>query len=121
MAQRQFVLVAKVLQNLANDTLPGDKESYMEQLNTFIINNKAGLATFYSKILTGADRGKPAHTDVPQRARQASLCALHKYLSTHLAAVERAMQENAVGDEDEDPLLEELKSLLATTGDENNV
>jgi hypothetical protein len=28
MAQRQLILVTKVLQNLANDTLPGAKEVY---------------------------------------------------------------------------------------------
>ena len=33
MAQRQLILVTKVLQNLANDTLPGKKEGYMERLN----------------------------------------------------------------------------------------
>jgi hypothetical protein len=28
-AQRQLILIAKVLQNLANDTLPGKKEGYV--------------------------------------------------------------------------------------------
>lgn len=35
MAQRQLILVAKVLQNLTNDTLPGIKEAYMQALNEF--------------------------------------------------------------------------------------
>jgi hypothetical protein len=63
-AQRQLILVSKVLQNLANDTLPGAKEAYMEQLNQFIITNKPMLELFYSRIVEEAGKGKLVDSDV---------------------------------------------------------
>ncbi len=78
MAQRQLILVTKVLQNLANDTLPGAKEvnrpinlssvisrptlyheqAYMERLNAFIVSNKPALGRFYDQIVDHPERGK---------------------------------------------------------------
>lgn len=114
-AQRQFILVSKVLQNLANDTLPGAKETYMEQLNTFISTNKASLERFYQKVLSGADRGKPAESDVPVKAKQASLILLARYLSAHLKGVEQNLEE------DGSELVEQLRDVLAKLGDDTNV
>lgn len=35
--QRNIVLVSKLMQNLANNTLPGNKETYMQKLNEWIV------------------------------------------------------------------------------------
>jgi neurofibromin 1 len=116
-AQRQFILVSKVLQNLANDTLPGAKEAYMEQLNSFIVTNKAGLERFYQKVLSGTDRGKPGESEVPTKARQASLIHLHRYLSSNLQTIEQDMREDGGSEE----LIADLKEVLAQLGDDTNV
>ena len=51
MAQRQLILIAKVMQNLANDTLPSKKEGYMERLNEFITSNQERLRAFYADLI----------------------------------------------------------------------
>jgi hypothetical protein len=117
-AQRQLILVCKVLQNLANDTLPGAKEAYMEQLNSFIATNKGGLERFYQKVLNGAERGKQVESDVPAKAKQASLAVLHRFANGHMQEIERNMMADGSGDGE---LVEALKEVLAQVGDENNV
>lgn len=62
---RQLILVTKVLQNLANDTLPGTKEAYMERLNSFISSNKASLERFYHELTTHPEHGK--YSEFPVR------------------------------------------------------
>jgi len=68
-AQRQLILVSKVLQNLANDTLPGVKEEFMEKLNSFITTNQPALARFYEEIVEQPDKGKPAQVTVRRTTR----------------------------------------------------
>jgi dsDNA-binding SOS-regulon protein len=114
-AQRQLILVAKVLQNLANDTLPGNKEQYMEALNSFIATNKAGLERFYAKVLEGADRGRAAETEVPAKAKQSALTALQRYLSAHINDVENALQNDGGREE----IVDELKAVLAELNEDN--
>jgi len=63
-AQRQLILVAKVLQNLANDTLPGKKESFMERLNLFITTNQEPLKEYYRQLVDGHD-GPSGARDIP--------------------------------------------------------
>lgn len=109
-AQRQLILVAKVLQNLANDTLPGNKEAYMEQLNTFISSNKPLLERFYAKVVSGADKGKPAESNVPAKAKQESLATLHQYIANHMQAIEQALDGDQRGISDD--LVRELKELV---------
>ena len=49
-AQRQLVLIAKVLQTLAN-MATNNKEAYMENLSDFMNRNKPKVAEFYRSIL----------------------------------------------------------------------
>lgn len=114
-AQRQLILVAKVLQNLANDTLPGTKEAYMEQLNSFIVTNKASLERFYAKVLEGADRGRAAETEVPLKTKFSALNALQRYLSAHIDDVEHALRH----DDGREEIIDELKAVLAQLNDDN--
>jgi neurofibromin 1 len=135
-AQRQFILVSKVLQNLANNTLPGAKEHYMEQLNSFITTNKAALEQFYGKLVSGAQRGKATMSEVPSKAKQRSLAVVHQWLERNLALVEKALlagdddDEQGSGqagkrrhrqEEDDRALVEQLKDVLASLGDDASV
>jgi len=61
MAQRQLILIAKVMQNLANDTLPGKKEGYMERLNEFITSNQNHLRGFYADLNVFSSPPLPNH------------------------------------------------------------
>jgi hypothetical protein len=90
LAQRQLILIAKVLQNLANDTLPGNKESYMMQLNEFITNNKDSLEAFYDTIVNNVDRGRSSALEVPDEVRLNSLASLHAHIRSQREADRQA-------------------------------
>lgn len=49
-SQRYFVLISKTLQNLANGTLPSQKEAYMAKMDEFVIDNKETLFKFIDKL-----------------------------------------------------------------------
>jgi hypothetical protein len=118
MAQRQLILISKVIQNLANDTLPGAKEEYMEKLNAFITSNKPTLERFYSRIMDNPENGKDAHLlPVPEHAREEALIAIHNFLAQNLEAVEKAIREEADGGNDSESLVEELRRALEALGD----
>jgi DNA-binding protein len=48
------VLVSKILQNLANNTLPGKKEGFMEHLNDFVTANIDKLNKFFDQAAVKA-------------------------------------------------------------------
>lgn len=49
-AQRQLILISKVIQSLANLTVPGNKEDYMRSLNDFVTNNMDKMRSFYDEM-----------------------------------------------------------------------
>lgn len=77
--QRQLILLGKVLQNLANNTLPGKKEAYMERLNSFIADNHERLVQFYASVCANAG-GVATATEVPDAALANSLAQIHCFL-----------------------------------------
>jgi len=48
--RRGLLLIAKVIQNLANNVLFGTKEPYMFPLNPFLVQNIGFVTTFLSRI-----------------------------------------------------------------------
>lgn len=109
-AQRQLILVSKVLQNLANDTLPGSKEEYMEKLNNFITTNKETLSAFYQEIVNNAERGKPAELPVPHDARTNALVELHAQIVADLNGIKGFLDED-------DELVNDLQRVLDELGE----
>jgi hypothetical protein len=101
-----------VLQNLANDTLPGNKESYMMQLNEFITNNKDSLEAFYDTIVNNVDRGRSSALEVPDEVRLNSLASLHAHIHSNEKQIVKWLQDQ----EDED-LADQLHSVLDSLGD----
>lgn len=87
MHRAAFVLTAsfffpfKVLQNLANDTLPGKKEAYMEALNAFITSNQQPLKQYYRDLLDGHD-GPSGARRVPEEANALVLLCCCYMLNT---------------------------------------
>ena len=49
--RRNLILIAKILQNLSNGILFGDKEEYMMRCNQFIENNRERLASYFEKLI----------------------------------------------------------------------
>jgi hypothetical protein len=45
-----LVLLAKVLQNLANETRPGERQDFMLRLDEFVVNNIQPLHQYYDKL-----------------------------------------------------------------------
>jgi len=60
-AQRQLVLISKVLQSVANLVLPGNKEEFMGQLAAFVNKQIPKVKEFYNNLLNSVDG--PTHTN----------------------------------------------------------
>lgn len=55
MSQRYFVLIAKLLQSLANEAPPGAKEEYMIKLNEFVVKNLPALHAWEDAVVAIED------------------------------------------------------------------
>ncbi len=106
-------MLSKVLQNLANDTLPGEKQTWMENLNSFITSNKPTITGFYASIVSDPERGKDFSLAVPDYARADALLTLHEYIGRHHEAIVQAYLD----DGGEQGVVEELESALEALGD----
>jgi len=108
--QRQLILVAKVMQNLANDTLPGKKEGYMERLNDFITSNQQPMRQFYATLISDADNGSTADLDVPSVVTLNSLVHMHRHISTNLDKLMADLQQ------DHEDVAEQLREIMDNIG-----
>jgi hypothetical protein len=81
---RTLVLVAKVLQNLANGTLFGVKEEYMSTLNDFITENQERMNNYLDEISTpneeSMDEAGFASSPLPKDVLEISLANIHRYM-----------------------------------------
>eukprot|EP01087_Luapelamoeba_hula_P003797 TRINITY_DN1364_c1_g1_i6.p1 TRINITY_DN1364_c1_g1~~TRINITY_DN1364_c1_g1_i6.p1 ORF type:complete len:802 (-),score=89.12 TRINITY_DN1364_c1_g1_i6:88-2493(-) len=108
-AQRQLILLAKVLQNLANDTLPGIKEVYMARLNEFITNNQEDLRNYFNRTLA-ADNLPIVTRQIPAVAKENALCCLYNKIAEDRRKVDQRLQEQQLPRDH--PLWRELDALL---------
>jgi len=84
-ARRNLVLVAKLLQNLANEVRFGNKELFMSKFNDFIDTNIPKLADFYHRLTIIPTNIKP-RTDIPEISfvtRVNSLASIYNQLFLH--------------------------------------
>jgi len=77
-AARYLILLSKILQNLANGTLPGNKEQYMETMNNFITTNTPKLREFFDEISI------PTSLDLTPQRREEILKALRDNALLHV-------------------------------------
>ncbi|PRP79935.1 hypothetical protein PROFUN_05911 [Planoprotostelium fungivorum] len=80
-AQRMLVLVSRVMQNLANETLPSLKAEHMVKLDQFIIDNLPPLHQLYDRITTDV----PATAEgpsvvIPETTRDNALAWMHNFI-----------------------------------------
>lgn len=86
-SQRYFVLMSKVLQNLANETLPGDKEDYMAPMNPFVQENLGALHKLIDNLADDSDLASNTHhgtaREIPKDIYESSLAHLHNFMVDH--------------------------------------
>lgn len=122
--RRGLLLIAKVVQNLANNVLFGAKEPYMYPLNDFLTQNIYRVTTFLREISV-----PPATLDKPLSNGESyefgSCVALHRFLYDHWDHVrQRLMSQERreyVRSPNElvrgrSPVLEPLRALVANLG-----
>jgi hypothetical protein len=97
-AQRQLVLIAKVLQNLANMTHQ-TKESFMQKMRDFVTRNVPKMRHFYNALLNPNLRVNPKiqmNLAIPDEVRENALAFMHTHIyrnATKLKAVLKEIQD----------------------------
>jgi len=104
-ARRSLVLITKVLQNLANEIVFGQKEAYMVKVNDFISSNIPKLASFYQKIIMIPQESEATETaEITTQIKNNSLGFVYNHLIQNKSKVENALSDN--------PEQEDLKSRM---------
>ena len=107
--QKQLVMIAKVLQNLSNNTLPGHKEEFMARLNDFVTNNQSTIADYYADLLEApADAYTSAPTNIVGNVQANSMAGLIIYLRDHMKKLKNVLSPEKFS---------ELESLLVNDND----
>eukprot|EP01129_Flabellula_baltica_P013591 TRINITY_DN6340_c0_g1_i1.p1 TRINITY_DN6340_c0_g1~~TRINITY_DN6340_c0_g1_i1.p1 ORF type:complete len:1385 (-),score=242.74 TRINITY_DN6340_c0_g1_i1:11-4165(-) len=92
--QRKLVLISKVIQSIANMSLPGKKEPFMESLTPFIQNNIPKIKLFYEDIMKGAStQDEPKVMDIPDSVRLNSLSNLWNMFKHKAEKVKAKLKE----------------------------
>jgi len=93
-SQRYLILLSKVLQNIANGTLPGNKEKYMESLNEFIQSHLDNAVQFFERL---AAKPKEAPSKdiapVPDNVYFNALLYLATHIQTIQSRIDRTLNE----------------------------
>jgi neurofibromin 1 len=87
--RRGLMLIAKVIQNLANNVLFGAKEQYMFSLNDFLTSNIYQVTTFLRKISAPPSIDEPSA--LPDSFDYGSTVALHRFLYDHWETVRQKL------------------------------
>ncbi|KAI5862275.1 GTPase [Durotheca rogersii] len=122
--RRGLLLIAKVIQNLANNVLFGAKEPYMYPLNKFLAQNIYRVTTFLREISV-----PPTQLDAPlvdgEPFEFGSCVALHRFLYDHwdhvrqrLMSQERREHVRSPNEltRGRSPVLEPLRALITNLG-----
>ncbi|KAI2616374.1 GTPase [Hypomontagnella submonticulosa] len=122
--RRGLLLIAKVIQNLANNVLFGAKEPYMYPLNDFLTQNIYRVTTFLREISV-----PPPALDTPSADSETfefgSCVALHRFLYDHWDHVRQRLMSQERRDHvrspnelarGRSPVLEPLRALITNLG-----
>ncbi len=94
-AQRQLVLIGKVLQNLANMTTLGAKEQFMTNFEDFMQRNIPKIKQLYAALLNPAtpfNQKMKLELSVPENVRLNSLAMMHTHIVRNEAKLRTALQ-----------------------------
>ena len=98
-AQRYFVLIAKTLQNLANETLPGTNEEFMVRMNEFITKNIHPLHTWIDELCDNPDTSDAStgkETAVPDSTVNASVACMQNVVVNEWDLVSKKLPDDTV-------------------------
>lgn len=96
-AQRYFVLIAKTLQNLANETLPGTNEDFMIRINEFITKNIQPLHGWVDEVCDSTPPNKP-EGPVADSVANSSVAFIQNTLVKEWDRVSQNLPEDTVSD-----------------------
>ncbi|KAI2615171.1 GTPase [Hypoxylon sp. NC1633] len=122
--RRGLLLIAKVIQNLANNVLFGAKEPYMYPLNDFLTQNIYYVTTFLRKISVPPTKLEPPPAD-SETFEFGSCVALHRFLYDHWDHVRQRLMSQERRDyvrspnelaRGRSPVLEPLRALITNLG-----
>ncbi|KAI1449301.1 GTPase [Annulohypoxylon stygium] len=122
--RRGLLLIAKVIQNLANNVLFGAKEPYMYPLNDFLTQNIYRVTTFLREISVPPTTLDTAPAD-GETFEFGSCVALHRFLYDHWDHVRQRLMSQERRDHvrspnelarGRSPVLEPLRALITNLG-----
>jgi len=112
--QRMLVLLSKIFQNIANDSVP--KEEFMTRMRDFVDHNQENIAAFYNAI-TVVDSGVSktfSPTPIPESVKLNSLATLHNQLVLNKEKIIKKADE--YGDHMKKVVQEALPQILLKLG-----
>ncbi|KAI8630826.1 GTPase [Xylariaceae sp. FL1651] len=122
--RRGLLLIAKVIQNLANNVLFGAKEPYMYPLNDFLTKNIYKVTTFLREISVPPDVLDTSKSEL-ESFDFGSCVVLHRFLYEHWDNVRQRLMSQERRDHIRSPnelsrgrlpVLEQLRALITTLG-----
>jgi phosphoglycerate-specific signal transduction histidine kinase len=121
-AQRQLVLIAKVLQNLANMSTGVGKEEFMHNFDDFMNRNVPKIKVLYKSLLdTSALYNEKMQMDiaVPEEVRKNSLAAMYTHIYRNAEKIRKVLgslpdNDNASG------MVQSLDALIDMYGEPPN-
>jgi hypothetical protein len=118
-AQRQLVLIGKVLQNLANMTTLGAKEQFMTNFEDFMHRNVPKMRQLYTALLdptTPFNQKMKLELSVPENVRLNSLAMMHTHIVRNETKIRNALQ-SLPDEERAQTMTGMLNDLLVRYGD----
>ncbi|KAI1278536.1 GTPase [Xylaria sp. FL0933] len=122
--RRGLLLIAKVIQNLANNVLFGAKEQYMYPLNDFLTQNIYKVTTFLREISVPPDNLDPVPAEV-ESFDFGSCVILHRFLNEYWDNVRQRLMSQGRREQIRTPnelsrgytpSIERLRTLITTLG-----
>jgi len=113
-AQRQLVLIAKVLQSLAN-MATSKKEQFMENMADFMERNIPKMKQFYDSLLDPVVKTNPKvqmHLSVPNVVRQNALAVMHTHIYRNEGKLRKIFKE--IPDMDKSTQMVAMLDLILT-------
>ncbi|KAI1428452.1 GTPase [Xylaria sp. FL1777] len=122
--RRGLLLIAKVIQNLANNVLFGAKEQYMYPLNDFLTQNIYKVTTFLREISVPPDNLDTAQSEA-ESFDFGSCVILHRFLNEHWDNIRQRLMSQGRREQIRTPnelsrgytpAIERLRTLITTLG-----
>ncbi|KAJ3432596.1 ras gtpase-activating protein [Anaeramoeba flamelloides] len=117
---RMLVLVAKVLQNLANGALFGVKEEYMISLNDFIESNMDVMSQYLDSVSTlydNEDEEMVTPSPLPKDVHELSIAIVHEYLANNRSDIINKLETVVTDSRKKNDIATKLEEALDGLGE----